>query len=750
MPQNTEIRLIPLRNLQPSDRNARTTAAPAEAMRELEASLEAHGLLENLVVRAHDDRKTFRVVGGGRRLQALRTLAKKRQSRFRTTTPIPCRVIPDDAIDEEISAAENMVRVNMHPVDQFTAFHKLLERGLSVREIANRFGLTARRVQRRLRLGAVAPQILSEAREDRLTLELLEAFAATPDRARQLDVWNKMQSHNGYAPTAGWIRNELQRNLVSAASARARFVGLKAYKAAGGTVEEDLFAAEDDRSVLICDVKLLSELASKKLQNAQRKLGDGWRWIDTILEAPWDVTRQFGRVKGKPEPPTDAENARLAELTAEIDRLKQAAYAVGDAPANTAERDRLTAEIEKLETDAEALDDEMHSHESYSAELMACSGCIVTIGGDGDLVIHRGLVRRQDEHLVPAPPAPGQATNTPNPTAEAAAPADSTDGAEADPSPPPAPPAPAAAGTRNDERDHPTPAPDRGRAAAPPPGGGYRPPQYDHAEPDERAAATQDAGLRLGLADDLRLIRTGIVKACLQCDLELAFDLAAYQMASAVFGGKPDGPLAIEITATRDVPEGVDPDDREAVAQSSPGVRMLAAEAGYLKLDWLQAPTPRDRFLQFRALKPKERHRLFAAAVARALTPQLAFDPDARPETEAVAQALDIPFHELYRPDLEHFWRRMGRREMLAIAGETLGEQWAEAHETDRKETLAKAMADAFGKNPPPASLKLADDARQRALRWAPPGFEPARAPAAESGPSDIAPAAELPTWMNN
>ena len=750
MPHSTEIRWIPLRDLQPSDRNARTTAAPAEAMRELEASLEAHGLLENLVVRAHDDGKTFHVVGGGRRLRALRTLAKKRQSRFRTTTPIPCRVIPDDAIDEEISAAENMVRVNMHPVDQFTAFHKLLERGLSVREIANRFGLTARRVQRRLRLGAVAPEILSEAREDRLTLELLEAFAATPDRARQLDVWNKMRSHNGYAPTAGWIRNELQRNLVSAASARARFVGLKAYKAAGGTVEEDLFAAEDDRSVLICDVKLLSELASKKLHSARRKLGDGWHWIDTILEAPWDVTRQFGRVKGKPEPPTDADSARLAELTAEIDRLKQAAYALGDEAANTAERERLTAEIEKLEADAEALDDEMHSRESYSAELMACSGCIVTIGDDGDLLIHRGLVRRQDEHLVPAPRPPGPATNTPNPTAEAAATADSTEGAEADPSPPPAPAAPAAAGTPSDERDHPTPAPHPGRPAASPPGGGYRPPQYDHTEPDARAAATQDAGLRLGLADDLRLIRTGIVKARLQCDLELAFDLAAYQMASAVFGGKPDGPLAIEITATGDVPEGVDPDDREAVARRSPGARMLAAEAACLKLDWLQAATPQERFLQFRALQPKERRRLLAAAVARALTPQLAFDPGARPETEAVAQALDIPFHELYRPDLEHFWRRMGRREMLQVAGETLGEQWAEAHETDRKETLAKAMAAAFGANRPPASLKLTDDARQRALRWAPPGFEPARAPAAESAPSDIAPAAELPAWMSS
>ena len=41
-------------------------------------------------------------------------------------------------------------------------------------------------------------------------------------------------------------------------------------------------------------------------------------------------------------------------------------------------------------------------------------------------------------------------------------------------------------------------------------------------------------------------------------------------------------------------------------------------------------------------------------------------------------------------------------------------------------------MVAAFGTNPPPASPKLADDARQRPLRWAPPGFEPARAAAAE------------------
>ena len=40
-------------------------------------------------------------------------------------------------------------------------------------------------------------------------------------------------------------------------------------------------------------------------------------------------------------------------------------------------------------------------------------------------------------------------------------------------------------------------------------------------------------------------------------------------------------------------------------------------------------------------------------------------------------------------------------------------EQWAEAHETDRKEHFVNAMAAAFGTNPPPASPH----------RWAPPGF---------------------------
>ena len=744
MATNTEIQWIPLRDLELSDRNARTTPASADALRELEASLQAVGLLENLVVRAAG--KRFHVVAGGRRLHALQNIAKKRSGRFRPATPIPCRLIPDDAIDEEVSLVENAVRVNMHPIDQFTTFHGLLEHGRTAREIARRFGVTVRTVQRRLRLGGVAPEILADARTDGLTLDQLEAFAATPDRTRQLDVWNKMRNHGAYTPSAGWIRTELQRDLLSGASPRVRFVGLKAYKAAGGTVEEDLFAAQDDRSIHVCDVALLNELASKKLQTARRELELGWRWVDTMLETDWDVTRQFGRLKGKPEPPTAAEQERYTALTKEIDDLKEHLYTLEDTPENAAERERVSERIDTLDAEAHALDTAMHARQSYTAEQKACAGCIVTIDADGELLIHQGLVRRQDEHLVPAPAAPAAVeTDEPAPAAPAE-PHNPSSGSHLAAAAAPEPPRP-------DPRTHPARGPelDAGPAEPPPPvEDDYRPPQYEVAEPDETAAATREARLRLNLAEDLRLIRTAIVKAHLESDFDLAFDVATYQMATAVFGDTQRGPTTIDINPTTDSPAAGDPRANESLAEGNPGARMLAASAAKLPLDWLNQPAAAERFREFRDLGAKDKRKLFAAAVARALMPQLAFDPKGQPETEAIVSALDIPFHRLYRPDLDGFWRRMGRREMLAIAAETLDEDWSDAHASDRKDTLAQAMAAAFGHDTPPAALGITDEARARALEWAPPGFEAAieAQPPSAPGKNATEPARDLPAWM--
>ncbi len=744
MTTQTDIQWIPLKDLARSDSNVRATPASADAMRELEASIDAHGLIENLVVRPTPNAgKPYRVTAGERRLEALKNLARKRKSAISPTTPIPCRVLGPNDVDEEVSLAENVMRVAMHPVDQYTAFRKLLDRGLDARAIANRFGLTARTVQRRLRLGEVAPEILAEAKDDRLSLEQLEAFASTPDRARQVEVWTKMRNQRAYTPAAGWIRNELQRQLLSAASPRVRFVGLKAYRDAGGTLEEDLFAAEDESRVHVCDVRLLDELASKKLDAAKRKLGRGWRWIDTRLEADWDVARQFGRLKGAPQPPSASDHARLARVAEEIDRLKERAYALDDDTEDAEERARLTARMEELEADAERIDAEIHSRENHSAEQKACSGCIVTIDDEGKLLIHRGLVRREDEHLVPRP-APATAeppeaeaapTGQPDAAGEPAA-QPSRDDAPAAAEPPPAPPEPPAGEPPAPDADEPPPPPD------------YDPPRYEPAAGPP--AATREAGLGAALADDLRRVRTALVKAHLEADFTLAFDLAACQMAAAVFGDAVGGPTSIEIDATPDV--NPDAGVRERLAADSPGARMLAESAARLELDWLREPDPAARFRAFRELPETARRALFAGAVARALRPQLALDPDARPETEALVEALEIPFEKLYRPTLEGFWMRMGRREMLAVAAGTLGNRWEEAHASDRKETLAAAMAAAFGPDDPPAAAGVTPSARASALAWTPPGFRPHEPADPEPAPADDAgaPSEDVPAWLRD
>ena len=45
---------------------------------------------------------------------------------------------------------------------------------------------------------------------------------------------------------------------------------------------------------------------------------------------------------------------------------------------------------------------------------------------------------------------------------------------------------------------------------------------------DAEAEARKEAGVGIGLADDLRAIRTAIVKSQLACDFEAAFDLLLF------------------------------------------------------------------------------------------------------------------------------------------------------------------------------------------------------------------------------
>jgi len=109
---------IALNKLDVAEANVRRTGR-GNGIEELAASIAAHGLLQSLVVRPTLDdggapTGRYEVVAGGRRLAALKLLAKRKA--FGKAGPVPCRVL-DGEDAGEASLAENVVRLDMHPAD---------------------------------------------------------------------------------------------------------------------------------------------------------------------------------------------------------------------------------------------------------------------------------------------------------------------------------------------------------------------------------------------------------------------------------------------------------------------------------------------------------------------------------------------------------------------------------------------------------------------------------------------------------
>src|SRR5271156_1799870 len=204
---------IPLTQLIPSPLNVRKTGAK-EGIPALAASIAAPGLLQNLQVRPAPDEGRFEVVAGGRRLAALKLLAKQKQ--IAADYPVPCRAL-DGADATEISLAENEMRLPMHPADQFDAFKKLADDGKGPEEIAARFGTTAKIVMQRLKLAVVSPKLIALYRKDEMTLDCLMGFTVCDQHKQQEKVWAALPDYARQRP--GQIRDALTEKHVAADSA---------------------------------------------------------------------------------------------------------------------------------------------------------------------------------------------------------------------------------------------------------------------------------------------------------------------------------------------------------------------------------------------------------------------------------------------------------------------------------------------------------------------------------------------------
>ncbi len=198
--------LVPLSRLvlRPTGRNVRKT--PRMSIPELAASIQRVGLLQNLIVIPAADGPHYEVVAGGRRLAALKLLAKKH--RIAKDWDVPCLRVADGTA-RTASLTENVQREAMHPADQFEAFAALVAEGRPIEDIAADFSVTPLVVQRRLKLANVSPRLMADYRADAVTLDQLMALAITDDHAAQESALCR------YRDNAAYVEQKIMPSMVS-------------------------------------------------------------------------------------------------------------------------------------------------------------------------------------------------------------------------------------------------------------------------------------------------------------------------------------------------------------------------------------------------------------------------------------------------------------------------------------------------------------------------------------------------------
>lgn len=369
---------IPLNQLTAWNGNVRKTQNKG-FVDELAASIKAHGLQQNLIVRK--DGKKFAVIAGGQRLKALQLLAK--DGDIKPAHPVPCMVTAGESDATELSLTENVVRANMHPADQFEAFCKLIDKGATVTDVAARFGITETVVQQRLKLARVSPVILKAYRNEKLNLEQVMAFAISDDHEAQENVLDNLRDYDTDPRT---IRDALTENHISTTDRRVKFVTLKAYEKAGGTTRRDLFS-QDDEHVFILDTVLLGKLLAEKLERAAQPVrAEGWKWVEVHPDFGYGQTSRFQRRYAELVP-------LQPEQQAALDKLQQEYDALYEGWSDNSEEQERPERLDELEEIIENFNDR---EEVWPPETIAIGGAVVTIGYDGKIEIERGLIRPED------------------------------------------------------------------------------------------------------------------------------------------------------------------------------------------------------------------------------------------------------------------------------------------------------------------------------------------------------------------
>lgn len=345
------------------------------------------------------------------------------------------------------------------------------------------------------------------------------------------------------------------------------------------------------------------------------------------------------------------------KLTKKRDSLQEKLEALQEAEADEADYDKAARQLEQTEA-------KIAEYFGFTPEEKAIAGCVVTIGWDGDADITYGLVRPEDEPAQVESELSGDTEGEEN-----------EEGEESD-----------------DDADEP----------------GYRP-----GLTDARADAKFDytSALQADLKDD----RLRVIRLYMANDYEVAFDTALYVMClrdlnpSYYYGHE-----FLQIRASKVSVKG---------SQDTVGKELHAKEQALLKalpLEWMNHKNELERYEAFCGLSIEDKQRLFAACIARALSPQLAGEASKSHLFDAVGKRLGVDVAAHWRPTKDNYFDRVTKKQALACAAQVLGEEWAKKHANQKKEDVVLPLDAAFLK---PDSNQHTPEQQEQLKAWLPEGM---------------------------
>ena len=199
---------ILLSELKHSPTNVRKVKGSDSGFKSLCASIKAKGLLHNLVVVKNG--KGYNVIDGNRRLDALNAIYENSDN----LKLVSCIVV--DREDDELGLHANMMREDMHPLDECDAINALVADGSEdFDSVAGRFGQTKRWVEQRVGLSDLSDTAKEMFRQNKFGIGVATALTLG-----SIDKQNKfLEENKDHNLTANWVKSAMTGGKVALSNA---------------------------------------------------------------------------------------------------------------------------------------------------------------------------------------------------------------------------------------------------------------------------------------------------------------------------------------------------------------------------------------------------------------------------------------------------------------------------------------------------------------------------------------------------